>query len=87
MAHFAELDSENKVLRIIRVSDADILDENGEESEALGVAFVSTCWVKIRAGRSAVSMQASEPLPQCGGSLRRRWIFLLRPFRLFRHGQ
>ena len=39
MAHFAELDDTNTVLRVIVVSDADTLDENGNESEAVGAAF------------------------------------------------
>jgi len=39
MAHFAEIDENNKVLRVIVVSDEDCQDENGNESEAVGVAF------------------------------------------------
>lgn len=39
MAHFAELDENNIVMRVIVVSNEDCLDENGEESEAIGVAF------------------------------------------------
>lgn len=39
MAHFAELDENNIVLRVIVVDNKDILDENGSESEAIGVAF------------------------------------------------
>ena len=39
MAHFAELDVNNNVLRVIVVSNNDIKDENGNESEAIGVAF------------------------------------------------
>lgn len=39
MAHFAELDDNNKVLRIVVVSNLDMLDADGQESEALGVAF------------------------------------------------
>lgn len=38
MAHFAELDENNIVLRVTVVSNADLLDENGNEVEALGVA-------------------------------------------------
>lgn len=40
MAHFAELDSNNVVLRVLVVSNDDITDENGQEQEALGVAFL-----------------------------------------------
>ena len=39
MAHFAELDADNKVLRVIVVGNPDCLDENGNESEAVGIAF------------------------------------------------
>jgi hypothetical protein len=36
MAHFAEIDGSNKVLRVIAVSNNDILDENGNEVEQIG---------------------------------------------------
>lgn len=39
MAYFAELDKKNIVIRCVSISDSDCLDENGEESEAVGVAF------------------------------------------------
>lgn len=39
MAHFAELDKNNRVLRVIVVNNSDILDENENESEAIGIAF------------------------------------------------
>jgi len=39
MAHFAELDENNIVLRVIVVDDKDCLDENNQESEEVGVAF------------------------------------------------
>jgi hypothetical protein len=38
MAYFAELDENNIVLRVIAIADADLLDENGNEVEALGIA-------------------------------------------------
>lgn len=37
MAHFAQLDENNKVLRVIVISNDDILDENGNESEEKGI--------------------------------------------------
>lgn len=52
MAHFAELSSNNKVLRVVVVSNADITDENGQEQESLGIAFLNdllgsdTRWVQ-----------------------------------------
>lgn len=39
MAHFAEIDEHNTVTRVVVISNDDILDENGQESEALGVAL------------------------------------------------
>jgi hypothetical protein len=39
MAHFAELDENNVVLRVIVVNNNELLDENGQESEAKGIAF------------------------------------------------
>ena len=39
MAHFAELGEDNIVLRVIVVSNNELLDENGDESEAKGAEF------------------------------------------------
>jgi hypothetical protein len=39
MAHFAELDADNTVVRVIVVNNAELLDANGQEQEAIGVAF------------------------------------------------
>lgn len=39
MAHFAKLDENNKVIEVIVVSNQDILDENGEENEEIGIKF------------------------------------------------
>ena len=39
MAHFAQFDENNVVLQVIVVHNNDCLDENGNESEAIGVAF------------------------------------------------
>lgn len=39
MAHFAELDETNIVKQVIVVSNNELLDENGNESEAKGIAF------------------------------------------------
>ena len=38
MAHFAELDKNNKVIRVVVVADAECLD-GGVESEAKGISF------------------------------------------------
>lgn len=39
MAHFAELDKDNKVLRVIVISNENTKDENGIEKESIGVNF------------------------------------------------
>lgn len=39
MAHFAEIDENNIVLRVIVVDNEKCLDENGEESEEIGAFF------------------------------------------------
>ena len=52
MAHFAEVDSNNIVLRVIVVSNDDVLDNNGQESEQVGIDFCknifgqNTNWVQ-----------------------------------------
>ena len=47
MAHFARLDENNIVTMVTVVSNADMVDENGNEIEALGVAV---CEAVIGAG-------------------------------------
>jgi hypothetical protein len=39
MAHFAQLDENNVVTQVIVVSNNELLDANGQESEELGIAF------------------------------------------------
>jgi hypothetical protein len=39
MAHFAKLDDDNMITQVIVVSDADCKDQDGNEVEAIGVAF------------------------------------------------
>lgn len=39
MAHFAELDENNKVLRVVVIDNNETHDENGFEQEALGIAY------------------------------------------------
>lgn len=42
MAHFAEINENNIVQRVIVVHNNELLDKNGEEKEALGVAFCNS---------------------------------------------
>jgi hypothetical protein len=52
MAHFAELNNDNTVSRVIVVNNNELLDENGAEQETLGIAFcqsvfgLETRWVQ-----------------------------------------
>lgn len=39
MAHFAELDENNKVIQVIVVHNNELLDDNGNESEQKGIDF------------------------------------------------
>jgi hypothetical protein len=39
MAHFAQIDNNNKVVQVIVIDNDKTHDENGLESEALGVAY------------------------------------------------
>ena len=39
MAHFAEIETDNTVLRVIVVHNNELLDESGVEQEAKGAAF------------------------------------------------
>jgi len=39
MAHFAQINEQGTVLTVIVVNNSDILDENGQESEAIGKQF------------------------------------------------
>ena len=39
MAHFAELDKDNKVIRVIVVHNNEIIDQNRQEQEELGIKF------------------------------------------------
>jgi len=47
MAHFAKLDENNIVVQLVVISNDDMLDENGNESEAIGAA---TCEMTAGAG-------------------------------------
>lgn len=47
MAHFAELDENNIVLRVLVISNDDIKDEDGNESEAVGKTFCETISDKV----------------------------------------
>ena len=57
MAHFAQLDDDGVVTQVIVVSNEDILDENGAESEGVGLAFIASLglpgrWVQTSYNRN-----------------------------------
>lgn len=41
MAHFAEIDAQNVVTRVVVVANEDCLDANGQENEAVGAGFLA----------------------------------------------
>jgi hypothetical protein len=41
MAHFAKLDKDNNVLEVLVVNNEDIINEQGDESEELGIKFLA----------------------------------------------
>ena len=41
MAHFAEIDDSNRVIRVVVVDDKDTQDENGNEVESIGAKYLS----------------------------------------------
>jgi hypothetical protein len=52
LAHFAQIGYENEVLRVSVVRNEDILDENGDESEEIGIQYLrsihgeKTMWIQ-----------------------------------------
>lgn len=52
MAHFAQIDYQNKVIRVSVVANEDILDDNGNESEEVGIEYLKsihgakTMWIQ-----------------------------------------
>jgi len=63
MAHFAELDQQNRVLRVVVVNNDVLLDEDGNESEDLGVAFCQSLY-----GENTIWKQTSY-----NGNIRKRF--------------
>lgn len=56
MAHFAEIDENNIVKQVVVVHNNELLDENGNESEAKGIAFCQSLfggnWVQASYNRN-----------------------------------
>lgn len=52
MAHFAQLNQNDQVIQVIVVNNSDIVDQTGQESEEVGIAFcqslfgLETRWVQ-----------------------------------------
>jgi hypothetical protein len=70
MAHFATLDSDNKVINVEVVNNAVITDSNGDEQEQLGIDFLE----QIHGGGGVTYKQTSynesirKNLAQIGGT-------------------
>lgn len=66
MAHFAELDQNNQVLRVIVVRNEDILNENNQEDEKIGIEFCKnlfgedTNWVQTSYNNSFRNKYAGQ---------------------------
>ena len=67
MAHFAELNADNEVIRILVVNNDVITDENGDEQESLGIAFLKS----LTGDDTTIWKQTSF-----NGNFRRRYAFL-----------
>ena len=59
MAHFAELDENNVVLRVVVIDNNDLLDSDGVEQESLGIAFCQS--VSALCGACPVCFQHHYP--------------------------
>ena len=63
MAHFAEIDSDNVVLRVLVVNNEDILDSDNNEDESIGIAFLQNLfggdWVQTSYNHSFRNEYAS----------------------------
>lgn len=64
MAHFAELDENNVVVRVIVVNNNELLDENGVEQEQKGIDFCVNhfggSWIQTSYNRNFRGNYASE---------------------------
>lgn len=65
MAHFAQLDNNNKVIQVIVIADKDTADSNGIEKEEIGIAFCkslfgeNTNWIQTSYNASIRGIYAS----------------------------
>ena len=48
MAHFAELDDNNKVVNIVVVDNENLLDEDKKENEELGITFLNNFYGEVK---------------------------------------
>ncbi len=69
MAHFAQLDENNVVVQVIVVKNDEILDENGNESEAKGIAFCqSLCGTDTRWVQTSYNSNFRKRYATVGGT-------------------
>lgn len=69
MAHFAKLDENNVVIDVVVVDNKDILDENGNEQEEIGIQFLKnlfgqdTKWIQTSYNNNIRNVFASIGSP------------------------
>jgi len=68
MAHFAELDENNVVQRIVVVSNDDVLDENGNESEDAGINFLENLFGHRKWAQTSYNSNFRYHYAQIGGT-------------------
>lgn len=60
MAHFANLDEDNLVTQVIVVDNNDILDEQGNESEEVGIQFCKNLFGTSKWKQTSYNTRANE---------------------------
>lgn len=82
MAHFAQLDKNNTVINVIVIDNNNMLDENGDESEAVGIAFLkslygeNTNWKQTSYNTNRGIHYANDGTPDGGVALRKNYASL-----------
>jgi hypothetical protein len=77
MAHFAELNDQNEVLRVIVVDNADCLNAEGQEDEAVGIAFCQNLlggnWIQTSYNTRGGVHYGQDGEPDGGVALRKNY--------------
>lgn len=62
MAYFAEINSDNVVLRVVSISDSDTANGDGDEVESLGVAFCQNLLVAALGNKQVTTIESAHGL-------------------------